>query len=173
MGVRSRSPTLHPTQTPARLRQLLAQRTPVEICATSNMRTLNLAALREHPTLGALLQADHPVLVCTDDRGVFATSTSEELHRVAEAFALPAQRVAALALAGIHHTFAPAPMKARVTARVQQAMRQAVATFGAAGDAELPDIAEAIAGAELAAASAEATLRESASDERVTAEVRA
>ena len=44
---------------------------PIEICPTSNMRTLVLKSLSEHPTLEMWLENNYPIVLCTDDKGVF------------------------------------------------------------------------------------------------------
>jgi len=63
---------------------LLEKRIPVEICPTSNMRTLRLEELRRHPTLKAWIGHDYPFSISTDDAGVvFDTMPSVELAQVA------------------------------------------------------------------------------------------
>ena len=90
-------------------------RAPVEICPTSNCKTLGLGkrvGLRAHPTLRFWLDAGHPISINTDDAGVFATSASHELARVVlEAYPLGfmrAEAVVALSAAPLDHAFEPA-----------------------------------------------------------------
>ena len=85
---------------------LLEARIPIEMCPTSNTHTLHLDTLAKHPTLQLWLNARYPISINTDDAGVFATSASEELRRVADAFALSPSAAAALAAAPFAHAFA-------------------------------------------------------------------
>lgn len=77
----------------------------VEICPTSNIRTLRLQRYDQHPTLGMWLRAGHPVCICTDDSGVFATTLSRELWHVARAFGLSRTETARLAINAISCAF--------------------------------------------------------------------
>lgn len=79
---------------------------PVEVCASSNARTLRLPNLHDHPTLSVLLREEHPVTISTDDPGVFDTTVSRELFLVARAFGLDAARVASICLEAPGMTFA-------------------------------------------------------------------
>jgi len=69
---------------------------PIEVCPTSNMRTLSLATLGDHPELGHWLRTGHPVAVSTDDSGVFSTTLSNEYLLVARSAGLSPQQVFAL-----------------------------------------------------------------------------
>ena len=90
------------------LQKLLARvpRIPIEICPSSNSHTLQMRTLTDHPTLGTWLEEAYPISICTDDAGVFATSASEELRRVAAAFGLSPPQLARLAAAPFAHAFA-------------------------------------------------------------------
>ena len=121
-----------------------AARTPVEICPTSNCKTLGLGrrvGLRAHPTLRFWLARGHPVSINTDDAGVFATSASRELARVAlEAYPLRflrAEAVVALSAAPLDHAFEPAD---------SAAMRALRAEFAAEGAAALARYHEELRG---------------------------
>jgi len=82
----------------------------IELCPTSNCITLQLAeGLQGHPTMGALLGSPTLKLaICTDDCGVFSTTLSREYGLVAQAFALPRERMEALAKASFDCGFANA-----------------------------------------------------------------
>lgn len=113
-------------QCEARLRAL---RTPVEICPTSNMRTLKLASLSEHPTLQWLLRANHPVSINTDDAGVFGTTPSQELALVARTYDLSREEVARLARAPLHHAFFECPREmAKLVERFERETVHALST---------------------------------------------
>ena len=51
---------------------------PIELCPTSNMKTLRLRSLADHPTLRRWIDGGYPVSISTDDFGVFATSASRQ-----------------------------------------------------------------------------------------------
>ena len=42
------------------------ERTPIEICPSSNLKTLRLGCLADHPTLGRWLETSHPISINTD-----------------------------------------------------------------------------------------------------------
>lgn len=69
--------------TPRQVRRVLASKTPVELCPTSNLATLGRDGLADHPTAAMWLRRGHPISVNTDDAGVFGTSLSNEYMRVA------------------------------------------------------------------------------------------
>jgi adenosine deaminase len=56
---------------------LLASRIPVEVCLSSNVATNSVPSVAEH-NLRQLLEAGHPVSLCTDDKALFDTSSSQE-----------------------------------------------------------------------------------------------
>jgi adenosine deaminase len=55
------------------------------MCPTSNMFTMYLKDYREHHFI-KYYQSGHPLVLCTDDTGVFDTTLSEEYYRIMEAF---------------------------------------------------------------------------------------
>lgn len=98
----------------------------MEVCATSNARTLQLAQLHCHPTLGALLGHGHPLSVCTDDRGVFSTSATREIALVADTFKLSAARVADILLSSAEHGFMGDAALRRVQRRMARGLLHAL-----------------------------------------------
>ncbi|QHO06008.1 Adenosine deaminase-like protein [Arachis hypogaea] len=64
---------------------LKSSKIPVEICLTSNIRTLTVRSIHVHHFVG-LYKTKHPVVLCTDDSGVFSTSLSKEYKIAADAF---------------------------------------------------------------------------------------
>ncbi|KAL1320236.1 hypothetical protein AAHE18_14G041900 [Arachis hypogaea] len=66
---------------------LKSSKIPVEICLTSNIRTLTVRSIHVHHFVG-LYKTKHPVVLCTDDSGVFSTSLSKEYKIAADAFGL-------------------------------------------------------------------------------------
>ena len=120
------------------LAKLLARdpgaRIPIEICPTSNMHTLQLSSLDAHPTLATWLRESYPIAICTDDAGVFATSPSDELRRVADAFALSPHQLARLAAAPFAQVFADARTAPDVDAMLRDVARAYTALgFAACG----------------------------------------
>ena len=67
---------------------MLGKNIPLEICPTSNMRTLVLKSLTDHPTLDFWLKKGYPIVFCTDDAGIFQTTLSKELFKVCKTFKL-------------------------------------------------------------------------------------
>ena len=85
---------------------------PIELCPTSNMKTLGLHSLRAHPTMARLVRSrrslgreGYPVSISTDDSTVFGTTPSKELALCAEACDLTPEEVVALAAAPLEHAF--------------------------------------------------------------------
>ena len=92
--------------TPTLLSDLAATGAPIEICPTSNLRTLALGSdYRRHPTIGHWLEAGHPIAICTDDTSLFGITLSDELARVGLAFGLSRRELAALALGALDAVF--------------------------------------------------------------------
>lgn len=85
---------------------------PVELCPTSNVKTLQLAALEEHPTAAEWISRQHPFNLNTDDSGVFNTTLSEEYHKFARAFNLSDEELAKLASNAVDYVFQSAEWKA-------------------------------------------------------------
>ncbi|KAL9325477.1 hypothetical protein ACSQ67_006122 [Phaseolus vulgaris] len=68
-------------------RRLKSSNIPVEICLTSNIRTLSVPTIDAHHFVD-LYNARHPLVLCTDDSGVFSTSLSNEYNIAASTFGL-------------------------------------------------------------------------------------
>ena len=99
---------------------------PIELCPTSNMKTLRLSSLAEHPTLRRWIEGGYPVSISTDDFGVFSTDASAELALVADALALPPRRIAELAAAALGHGLdVDAEFRRRFCADVEAALAEA------------------------------------------------
>ena len=76
---------------------------------------------------GDLARAGHPVVLCTDDSGVFSTTLSREYALAAAAFRLQAPQLRRLAAAGVAHAFAPPTVKAALQAQLARAAAAAAA----------------------------------------------
>jgi uridine kinase len=87
--------------------QLQASRIPIEICPTSNLRTLELTRYEDHPTLPHWLATAHPIALCTDDRGVFQCSLTSEYLNVVQALKLSRVDICRIARLALLFTFSP------------------------------------------------------------------
>lgn len=103
-----------------------SSRIPVEICLTSNLRTNRLESIDYHH-FDELYKAKHPVVLCTDDRGLFSTTLSNEYYLAASTFGIDKGEMISLARNAIDFVFAEdsvrrALMEAFLTAerRLQQ-----------------------------------------------------
>lgn len=89
---------------------LLASDIPVEVCLTSNLATQSVPSIEKHH-LAQLHKANHPIAICTDDTGIFATSLSRELALAASCLAVKPEEVPLLARSAINFAFAPSSVK--------------------------------------------------------------
>ncbi|XP_024024713.1 adenosine deaminase-like protein [Morus notabilis] len=78
---------------------------PVEICLTSNIRTNTISSLDVHH-FADLYNAKHPLVLCTDDVGVFSTSLSGEYKVASSAFGLGKGEMFQLARNAVEFVFA-------------------------------------------------------------------
>lgn len=78
---------------------------PVEICLTSNIRTESISSLDIHH-FADLYSSKHPVILCTDDSGVFSTSLSREYSLASTTFGLEKKEMFELARSAIDFIFA-------------------------------------------------------------------
>jgi adenosine deaminase len=90
----------------------LATAIPIELCPTSNALTLHLPTIAHHPTLDMWLQYGYPVVICTDDSGVFDVTLSSEYKLVAESASLSQHAVVQLARNGFAAAFCSEATKA-------------------------------------------------------------
>ena len=97
-----------------------ALKIPVEICLTSNLVTQFVTDLKDHHLI-RLYREGHPVVICTDDPGVFSTTLSREVLLAVEILGLSAKGVYDLMAAAIDYCFCDAETKAIV--------RKALANF--------------------------------------------
>lgn len=74
----------------------------------------------------AVLSAGHPVVLCTDDQGVFQTSLSKEYAIAVHAFNLSEDDLWTLAMSSVQTAFLSADRKAELTALMQKQREGAV-----------------------------------------------
>ncbi|KAH7427991.1 hypothetical protein KP509_10G070500 [Ceratopteris richardii] len=85
--------------------QLLQSSIPVEVCLTSNVRTETVPFLPDHH-FASLYNSRHPLIVCTDDPGIFGTDISQEYALAAVCFGLTKENLQFLARNALKHIFA-------------------------------------------------------------------
>ncbi|PNH12271.1 Adenosine deaminase-like protein, partial [Tetrabaena socialis] len=102
-------------------RQLRASGIPLELCLTSNVLTQSVPSYPEHH-FAELYGAGHPVVLCTDDSGVFGTTLSREYAIAAMAFNLQVVELQQLARKSVAYTFANEEEKQRLVAVIDQGM---------------------------------------------------
>ncbi len=81
-----------------------------------------LVTLPGHVLVGSILVllAGHPVVLCTDDQGVFQTSLSKEYAIAAQAFQLTEDDLWTLVLRSVEYTFLSNAAKAELTDLMQR-----------------------------------------------------
>uniref|UniRef100_A0A7N5JVZ4 N6-Methyl-AMP deaminase n=1 Tax=Ailuropoda melanoleuca TaxID=9646 RepID=A0A7N5JVZ4_AILME len=78
---------------------------PLELCLTSNIKSQTVPSYDQHH-FGFWYSIAHPSVICTDDKGVFATHLSQEYQLAAETFNLTQSQVWDLAYESIDYIFA-------------------------------------------------------------------
>ncbi|XP_004293272.1 PREDICTED: adenosine deaminase-like protein isoform X1 [Fragaria vesca subsp. vesca] len=94
--------------------KLKSSNIPVEICLTSNIRTNTIPSLDVHH-FADLYSKKHPLVLCTDDSGVFATSLSNEYNLAASAFGLGRREIFELTRNAVEFVFADDGVKRELT----------------------------------------------------------
>lgn len=79
-------------------------RIPIEVCLTSNVKGQTVANFENHH-LGIWLKRGHPIIICTDDKGVFSTTLSEEYAIAGKTFSLSQQELWGLAQGAVNYIF--------------------------------------------------------------------
>ena len=92
----------------------------LDLCPTSNLQAGLVASLADHP-LARLYRAGVSVSLSTDDRTVSSTDLSSEMARVAEAQALTAGELRAIALNGFRRGFGPPDFLERAAGEADRA----------------------------------------------------
>uniref|UniRef100_A0A2K5L3Q3 N6-Methyl-AMP deaminase n=1 Tax=Cercocebus atys TaxID=9531 RepID=A0A2K5L3Q3_CERAT len=80
-------------------------RIPLELCLTSNVKSQTVPSYDQHH-FGFWYSIAHPSVICTDDKGVFATHLSQEYQLAAETFNLTQSQVWDLSYESISYIFA-------------------------------------------------------------------
>ncbi|XP_027210038.2 adenosine deaminase-like protein [Penaeus vannamei] len=77
---------------------------PLELCLSSNIKSGTVKSAEAHH-FSCWRKDKHPVVICTDDKGVFSTTLSEEYKICAETFHLKKTDLRELCLAAVEMTF--------------------------------------------------------------------
>jgi aminodeoxyfutalosine deaminase len=105
---------------PRLVARLRAERIPLEICPTSNVRTRQVPALAAHP-LPRLRAEGLVVTLNSDDPPMFGTSLTQEYRAVAAAFGFGRAELAELARAAVRASFLPEQAKQEILAEIPDA----------------------------------------------------
>ncbi|XP_010881946.2 adenosine deaminase-like protein isoform X1 [Esox lucius] len=82
----------------------------LKLCLTSNVKGQTVSSYSNHHLL-YWYQKGHPIVICTDDRGVFCTELSKEYQLAASTFSLSREAMWSLSQKAIDFTFAPDSLK--------------------------------------------------------------
>lgn len=104
-------------------RKLKSAKIPVEICLTSNIRTETISSIDIHHFVD-LYKAKHPLVLCTDDSGVFSTSLSREYNLASSSFGLGKTEMFQLAEIAIDFIFADDGVKTDLRATFEEAVKK-------------------------------------------------
>lgn len=92
---------------------VLKHKIPLELCLTSNVIGQTVPNYDAHH-LQFWYDKSHPVIICTDDKGVFSTSLSEEYSIAADTFNLSRRQLWDLSYNSIDHIFADETVKEKL-----------------------------------------------------------
>uniref|UniRef100_A0A8C3K0N8 Adenosine deaminase like n=1 Tax=Calidris pygmaea TaxID=425635 RepID=A0A8C3K0N8_9CHAR len=89
---------------------------PIEFCMTSNIKTQTVPSCDKHH-FGYWYSMGHPAVLCTDDKGVFATDLSHEYELAAKTFSLTPSQMWDLSYESINYIFASSDVKSKLRER--------------------------------------------------------
>ncbi|KAI5656817.1 hypothetical protein M9H77_25610 [Catharanthus roseus] len=104
-------------------RKLKSYKIPVEVCLTSNIRTESISSLDVHH-FADLYNSEHPLILCTDDPGVFSTSVSGEYILASTTFGLGQKEMFRLASNAVDFIFADNRVKEELKVTFASASRE-------------------------------------------------
>jgi adenosine deaminase len=103
----------------ATAQRLLDMQLPVEVCLSSNMKTLSAPSVAEHPAISILYPAGHPICLCCDDCGIFTTNLSKEYYLASSDGGLSKQDLVRITENSIDMSFAKSSLKSAMVRRVK------------------------------------------------------
>lgn len=90
--------------------KVVQNKIPLELCLTSNVKGQTVQCYTEHH-FKYWYKMGHPVVICTDDKGVFATDLSQEYKMAATTFGLDQEAIWKLSQQAIDYIFASDTVK--------------------------------------------------------------
>jgi adenosine deaminase len=104
--------------------RLLDMQLPVEVCLSSNMKTLSAPSVAEHPAISILYPAGHPICFCCDDCGIFTTTLSKEYYLASSEGGLSKQDLVRITENSIGMSFAVSSLKSAMLRRVRYVVEE-------------------------------------------------
>lgn len=93
-------------------------RIPLEICLTSNVKGGTVASFeQDHHHFHKWHDQNHPIVICTDDKGVFSTSLSNEYAIASQVRGMSMPQMFELSKSSIDCIFADNQLKKRLRER--------------------------------------------------------
>ncbi|KAI8359995.1 adenosine deaminase [Blakeslea trispora] len=89
---------------------------PIEICMTSNILCKTVSTFEDHH-IKELLNDNHPFILCTDDKGVFFSDSSNEYKVAVETFKLTYEDLYNISFRSIDSIFGDDKLKSQLKAR--------------------------------------------------------
>ncbi|KAK4303505.1 hypothetical protein Pmani_024487 [Petrolisthes manimaculis] len=91
-------------------KKILKNFIPIEICMSSNLKTQSVRSFEKHH-FGVWSGLKHPLAICTDDKGVYCTTLTNEYYICAKNFNLSEQDLHELCLYAVEAAFLPSSEK--------------------------------------------------------------
>ena len=89
---------------------VLASKIPIEMCLTSNVKCETVSDFESHH-FTFWYGCGHPIVICTDDKGIFSTKLSEEYEIAGQTFSLCQRDIWHLASSAVDYIFETDSMK--------------------------------------------------------------
>ena len=83
---------------------VMAKKIPIELCLTSNVKCRTVATYNNHH-FAFWKERNHPLIICTDDKGIFSTTLSEEYAIAAKTLSLTVKDLQNLSCKAVQFTF--------------------------------------------------------------------
>lgn len=112
------------------MNRVMNARVPLELCLTSNLVTQSVPSLEKHH-FREYYESGYPLVICTDDKGLFSTTLSREYALAAETFGLSNDSLLALAENAIEYAFCGQDIKNKLHMQFEsfkQSLEKSVAT---------------------------------------------
>lgn len=103
--------------------KVVQNKIPLELCLTSNVKGQTVQCYTEHH-FKHWYKMGHPIAICTDDKGVFATDLSQEYKMAATTFGLDREAIWKLSEQAIDYIFAPDSMKRQLKQKWQDLQQE-------------------------------------------------